>query len=72
MQLTALVQPAREAWVPVLGGSDGFLLCLVWVLPADGNKCNRVAEQNSFLTVPEERVHTLEEVCAQLWSVSPA
>lgn len=44
-------------------GRNGFLLCLVWVLPADGNKCNGVAEQNSFLTVPEERVRSLEEVC---------
>lgn len=45
--------PAWQPWFP---------LCLAWLLPADGNKGNGAAEQNSFLAGPEERVHALEEV----------
>lgn len=71
--LTPLVRSAQQAQVPALPDRGGFLLCLFWVLPADGNKRNRVAEQNWFLTMPEEQVRLVlggRSLCPALFCVT--
>lgn len=71
--LTPLVPSAQQIQVPALPGRGGFLLCLFWVLPADGNKRNRVAEQNWFLTMPEEQVRLVlsgRSLCPALFCVT--
>lgn len=69
---TPLVRSAQQTQVPVPPERGGFLLCLFWVLPADGNKHNWVTEQN-WLSVPEEQVRLVlsgRSLCPALFCVT--